>query len=88
MKKPKKKPQVDGMESRGGNSTQLLGAIKMSRNSEIIIHTPSAVGSQETQDMAVDKRGTQRGAKRGLRWSGDNDEVGPHVSILCDLFCG
>jgi len=45
------------MESRGGNSTQLLGAIKMSRNSEIIIHTPSAVGSQETQDMAVEKRG-------------------------------
>lgn len=84
MKKSKKKPKVDGMESRGGNSTQLLGAIKMSRNSEIIIHTPSAVGSQETQDMAVDKRG----AKRGLRWSGDNDEVGPHVSILCDLFCG
>jgi len=49
--------KAGGMESRGGNSTQLLGAIKMSRNSEIIIHTPSAVGSQETQDMAVEKRG-------------------------------
>lgn len=44
-------PGLRSRRSRGGNSTQLLGAIKMSRNSEIIIHTPSAVGSQETQDM-------------------------------------